>query len=1007
MRTLKIFITVSFLVLSGFLLSSCAKEEYTVNFDSNGGTIVSPITFTEGSTILMPTDPTKEGYTFGGWYVEEDLTDTYSFKSTPTSDFTLYAKWTVNRYTITFDSMGGSVVSAITEDFAAVVTAPVVPTKDGYMFDGWYTNVELTTSFTFTTMPAIDTTLYAKWSNSNVDPVTYTIIWQNDDASILETDTVEAGVLPTYDGSIPTKASTDTYDYTFIGFTPTVVVASENQTYTATYEATMIDSTTAYDPTELNSIFGYDIYSTMPSFTTDDVLLYDYTDDTFFEVYIDIFDWTDADAQSYMDLLDDLLVYDDTEESWIIGDYYLYVYVDDETYPGEIVNGIGIYGERESGNATEDPRADFDPAELNTIFGFDIYRLMPSFKTDDSELFDYTEGTFFEVYIDVFDWTNDDALMYMDLLDDLLVYDDIEESWIIGDYYLYIYADDETYPGEIVNGIGIYGEQKSNTALIESWDDAVLFLEDRLEETTLHELLPDFDGLTDISVINESLNHFVVMAGLNTQNNAQAVAAYHTALTSNGFVSNSELSTTYGEDVYSLMISDYLAYSVFIRYGNSSMEMHLWKYDPVIEIASFETIEDIQSITEYEISAFAQSGLPSIGTYNVLVIPIEINGTPFPADYLSKLDLVFNGTSSSTGWESVASFYNTSSFGLLDITFDIDDKFTTSHDKSYYENFGDEGDQYAILEALLALDSSIDFSQYDVNNDGLIDSIIFVYSVDYDYDINPWWAWVYSAQYGEASTITTLDGKGFEYYAWVGYTYLEDELPGVSGLVVNAETYIHEMGHLMGFPDLYSMDHDYGPIGGFDMMDYNSGDHGPFNKLMFGWLQPLLAVEGSYEVTIDSYATDTDGISSAILVPYDQSDLDDGDAFDEYLLIIFYTPEGLYTGHLNSGFVPEDAGIVIYHIDASLYEYAEFWDTYFNYNNDGTSLFIAEILEADFNNSLPSNYMSISASDLLTNGLIDLSSYSWHQGGSIDVTIELTSVITNTSDSATIILTVY
>ena len=162
--------------------------------------------------------------------------------------------------------------------------------------------------------------------------------------------------------------------------------------------------------------------------------------------------------------------------------------------------------------------------------------------------------------------------------------------------------------------------------------------------------------------------------------------------------------------------------------------------------------------------------------------------------------------------------------------------------------------------------------------------------------------------------------KKFDYYFWASYTFMNDSIPGLSGLVVNAETYIHEVGHLLGMPDLYPYSDtlQFGPVGGFDMMDYNSGDHGPFNKLVYGWLQPLLATSGSYQVTLDAYSTDNDGLNNTLLIPFSSNDLNDGNAFDEYLLIMFYTPKGLYTGHLGTSYVLDNAGVVIYHIDARM-----------------------------------------------------------------------------------------
>ena len=82
----------------------------------------------------------------------------------PAADITAYAKWTANSYTITFNSNGGSSVTAITAPYGSTISAPAAPTKTGYTFAGWYSDVALTTAYTFTTMPAGNTTAYAKWT---------------------------------------------------------------------------------------------------------------------------------------------------------------------------------------------------------------------------------------------------------------------------------------------------------------------------------------------------------------------------------------------------------------------------------------------------------------------------------------------------------------------------------------------------------------------------------------------------------------------------------------------------------------------------------------------------------------------------------------------------------------------------------------------------------------------------------------------------------------------------
>ena len=125
-------------------------NRYTLTFDSDGGSEVAPITQDYGTAVTAPAAPTRTGYTFAGWTpaVPETM---------PAEDQTLTAQWTVNRYTLTFDSDGGSEVAPITQDYGTAVTAPVAPTRTGYTFAGWTPAVP-------ETMPAEDQTLTAQWT---------------------------------------------------------------------------------------------------------------------------------------------------------------------------------------------------------------------------------------------------------------------------------------------------------------------------------------------------------------------------------------------------------------------------------------------------------------------------------------------------------------------------------------------------------------------------------------------------------------------------------------------------------------------------------------------------------------------------------------------------------------------------------------------------------------------------------------------------------------------------
>jgi uncharacterized repeat protein (TIGR02543 family) len=137
---------------------------YTMSFESNGGSAIEAATVEHGDTMEAPEAPTRTGYAFGGWYTDEELTEPYMFTTVVTGNVTLYAKWTINVYTMSFESNGGSAVEATTVEHGDTVEAPEAPTRTGYAFGGWYTDEELTEPYVFTTAVTGNVTLYAKWS---------------------------------------------------------------------------------------------------------------------------------------------------------------------------------------------------------------------------------------------------------------------------------------------------------------------------------------------------------------------------------------------------------------------------------------------------------------------------------------------------------------------------------------------------------------------------------------------------------------------------------------------------------------------------------------------------------------------------------------------------------------------------------------------------------------------------------------------------------------------------
>ena len=144
-------------------------EVYTVTFDSYGGTPVPPAQEVEyGLTATKPADPTLKGYTFAFWYLGEDEQNAtaYDFNTPVTENITLTAKWNINKYTVTFNSYGGTPVPPVQEvEYGLTATKPADPTLKGYTFAFWYLgeDEQNATAYDFDTPVTENITLTAKW----------------------------------------------------------------------------------------------------------------------------------------------------------------------------------------------------------------------------------------------------------------------------------------------------------------------------------------------------------------------------------------------------------------------------------------------------------------------------------------------------------------------------------------------------------------------------------------------------------------------------------------------------------------------------------------------------------------------------------------------------------------------------------------------------------------------------------------------------------------------------
>ena len=146
-------------------------NSYTITFDTDGGSEISPITQDYGSEITAPANPSKTGYTFVGWDKEIPT-------AMPAENITIKAQWKANSYTITFDTDGGSEISSITQDYGSEITAPANPSKTGYTFVGWDKEIP-------TAMLAENITIKAQWKANS-----YTITFDTDGGSKVESKTL-------------------------------------------------------------------------------------------------------------------------------------------------------------------------------------------------------------------------------------------------------------------------------------------------------------------------------------------------------------------------------------------------------------------------------------------------------------------------------------------------------------------------------------------------------------------------------------------------------------------------------------------------------------------------------------------------------------------------------------------------------------------------------------------------------------------------------------------------
>ena len=351
---------------------------------------------------------------------------------------------------------------------------------------------------------------------------------------------------------------------------------------------------------------------------------------------------------------------------------------------------------------------------------------------------------------------------------------------------------------------------------------------------------------------------------------------------------------------------------------------------------------------------------PNKGNVKTLVIPIwfkdssnYITSTSEKTKILYDLNEAFYGeANSSTGWNSVKSFYYAASKGSLNLTGTVANWYNADY---YISDFNtDDGTKIKALlnsavEWYFTCNPSEDPLTYDSDHNNYFDGIYLIYGVPDANDDHPevpdtFWgkiSFAYNLRVPSASM------PGINFHMWASYDSLYEDN---SHTAVDSHVYTHEFGHTLGLSDYYDYSSDkYYPVGGHAMMFHNTGEQDPYSTLSLGYSR-VIVPETSCVLEIDDFQSG----NTAVLLSNSPESVNS--PFDEYILVELYAPNGLnkfdstYSWKNNYTKGPSEPCVRFWHVDARL-AYQTSSTTYgFTNNPNETGSFIA------FTNSWGSNH---------------------------------------------------
>lgn len=351
---------------------------------------------------------------------------------------------------------------------------------------------------------------------------------------------------------------------------------------------------------------------------------------------------------------------------------------------------------------------------------------------------------------------------------------------------------------------------------------------------------------------------------------------------------------------------------------------------------------------------YYEYGCPSIGSPNVLVVPVEFSDVTasskgYTTTAIKNAFLPKSQTNAELDYYSVYDYFYTSSYGKLSLNIEVlDNWFKPKNNSTYYKNATIEydgekfegGDQLILDEILQYLDNQgVDLSKYDSDNDTVIDSVVMVSTLPIDDDENAsmlHWAFQYYNYYVDnEGYYYEYDGVSANAYLWAPYQFMYETETGYdSKAPTNTYTFIHEFSHVLGADDYYDTTYTNHPLEGYDIMDAMTADHNPFTKMHYGWIESSRLVTASDKVTLELTAFEETGDTIIVANNYNEKK----GIYQEYWLIVYYTdtklneyPYGLF-----------DEGVVVYHINAEV-DSSSGYEYFINSNTDASDEYYGSV----------------------------------------------------------------